>query len=290
MSLRLSPQICALRPRSTAKGWLATVDPRSKLFCPTSHRVHVAALQSNGRSEPDGADKTDSCKVDWRQRPKKSRQQQAIRKTVPGTCLVKKNVPEPVAHIVDKHMHTMNKEDLGPEEYRVIWWKRYSRQDRSWTKRSLLMAGGLVDGMDAVDLWIDAGRSLFEFLAMHDPTILTAGPRNTCMLEALRLVSELVGHPDMVPVAAWDVFLHDDRTTGLQIKKVQSSIVIYRTIAQLTELGQNIPKKGLRMQGDWMVYTEATRICCNRPSPRAKKLSALQPIDRDSSYSVSISP
>lgn len=58
-----------------------------------------------------------------------------------------------VAHVIDKRMHRRNELDTESEEYFIIWWKRHGRQPRTWTKRSLLLAGGPKTELALVDDW-----------------------------------------------------------------------------------------------------------------------------------------
>lgn len=68
-----------------------------------------------------------------------------------------------------------------------------------------------------MDAWVRAGRSpsdFFTYLARYAPTVLGVGQLNQCMFEALHQAAELLGHPDMVPAAAWECFTEDAASRG----------------------------------------------------------------------------
>lgn len=60
--------------------------------------------------------------------PAVSLQRRASRVTAPGSG---GNGLAPgeywVSHVIDKGLHTQNDKDLKPEEYLVVWWKKYGR-------------------------------------------------------------------------------------------------------------------------------------------------------------------
>ena len=170
------------------------------------------------------------------QTARKSTGGKAPRKQLAQLAARKNREPEKVAYIIDR------KDEGGRSLYRVVWWKRFGRQPKTWEPRSTLVAGELGPECDAVDQWVETGRKedFFAYAARVAPQVLRASNMNTCMYEALRQAATLFGEPNMVPSAVWKDFVEecaergDDVSDGLTWKKFR--VFIKRLITQGSRL------------------------------------------------------
>lgn len=176
--------------------------------------------------------------------PSVSLQRRASRVTAPGS---RGSISAPgehwVPYVIDKRLYTKDEDDHEPEEYLVPWWKKYGRQLRTWTKRSLHLAGGLHAELRLVDAWVKARRQptdFFEFLARYSPTVLGASAKNMCMFEALHQAAELHGRPDLVPQEPWDRFVDDAVARSYDVSKGFTWKVLRAYVKRIVEEGSNL--------------------------------------------------
>lgn len=127
--------------------------PGIKLLCSPSVASSPMFSINSTVEDPNGKNETDRSQVDRREGPCGA----AVAKGEPNHCASgsQSNGLAPSkyweAYVIDKRMHRRNEQDTQPEKFLVIWWKRHGRQPRTWTKRSLLLAGGHETEIDLVD-------------------------------------------------------------------------------------------------------------------------------------------